>query len=389
MTVEHDARAMIEPAPGDGTAADRDAPAPGPEPRAMAPGSPSFLGRLGLAIAYPRRALAVAADRHHAGRSGSDLIAAIVLVLAATRLRGFATAAWLGGSVDLGVGIRAALLVLTTTLTVDLGLLVLGALVVFAFGGRRYPLGRAFDLACVAALPLLLVDLGATVVVRTAGITTVPAAMSWFMTGTSYGWMGVLIALATRQARSAQLRAPALPAEVATRARRLGWGVAAIAAIGIAVQIVWIAGNLELVKPMKHGDQAPAFALAQVGPTGKLGERVTLAASRGKVTVLDFWATWCTPCLASMPRLEQLARSHPDVAVITINMDDPARARALFDEHGYTMKLLADDGDASQRYGASAIPYTVIIDRSGVVRNVVRGTGADLAAIVDAVRASE
>lgn len=355
----------------------------------MAPGSPSFLGRLGLAIAYPRRALAVAADRRHAGRSGSDLIAAIVLVLAATRLRGFATAAWLGSSVDLGVGMRAALLVLTSTLTVDLGLLVLGALVVFAFGGRRYPLGRAFDLACVAALPLLLVDLGATVVVRTAGITTVPAAMSWFMTGISYGWMGVLIALATRQARSAQLRAPALPAEIATRARRLGWGVAAIAAIGIAVQIVWIAGNLELVKPMKHGDQAPAFALSQVGPTGELGDRVTLAASRGKVTVLDFWATWCTPCLASMPRLEQLARSHPDVAVIAINTDDPARARALFNEHGYTMKLLADDGDASQRYGASAIPYTVIIDRSGVVRNVVRGTGADLAAIVDAVRASE
>src|SRR5262249_30252393 len=60
---------------------------------------PRFGGRLGLAIAHPRWALTVAVDRKHAGRSGSDLIAAIVLLLAATQLRGLATAVWLGSSV--------------------------------------------------------------------------------------------------------------------------------------------------------------------------------------------------------------------------------------------------------------------------------------------------
>src|SRR5262249_40348206 len=116
---------------------------------------PRFGGRLGLAIAHPRWALTVAVDRKHAGRSGSDLIAAIVLLLAATQLRGLATAVWLGSSVDLGLGMRAALRVLTGTLTIDLALLVLGALVVFALAGARRDLGRACDLACVAALPLL------------------------------------------------------------------------------------------------------------------------------------------------------------------------------------------------------------------------------------------
>ena len=379
-------------APG-GAKAATDEPSRGREPLRGASGGPRFFTRfgtrLGLAIAHPRWALTVAADRDHAGRSGSDLIAALLLLLAATQLRGLATAVWLGSSVEPGLGIRAALRVLTGALTVDLGLLVLGALVLFALAGARRNLGRAFDLACVAALPLLFVDLGATVWVRAAGIAAVPAPVGWLLSGLSYGWMGALIALAMRPARLAPARVPSPPAEVVTRARRLGGGVAAVTALGIAVQIVWIAGNLELVKPMKTGDAAPALALAQIGPDGTLGERLTLATTRGKVTVLDFWATWCKPCLASMPRLEKIARSHPDVAVVTVNLDDAIAARALFNERGYTMKLLADDGDVSQRYGVSSIPHTVLIDRSGVVRDVVRGTGTDLAALVEAIRTSE
>jgi thiol-disulfide isomerase/thioredoxin len=351
-------------------------------------GSSSFWERLGLAIVHPRWALTVAADRDHAGRSGSDLIAAIFLLLAATQLRGLASAVWLGSTAEPGLGMRLAMRVLTGALTVDLGLLVLGALVVFAFAGVRRNLGRAFDLACVAALPLVFVQLGATVVVQIADLT-VPGAVSWLLSGISYGWMFWLIGLATRSAQVAPVRAPALPAEIRTPVRRLGWGVAVVAAAGIVAQTVWIANNLELVKPMKTGVPAPAFSLAQIGPTGELGAPLTLAATRGKVTVLDFWATWCKPCLAAMPRLEKLARSHPEAVVLAINIDDPVAARALWSERGYTMTLLADDGDVSQRYGATTIPHTVIIDPSGVVREVVRGAGADLAASVERAGASE
>jgi thiol-disulfide isomerase/thioredoxin len=349
---------------------------------------PGLFTRLGLAIVHPRWALTVAADRRHAGRSGSDLIAAILLVLAATQLRWLVSAAWLGTAVQAGLGLRAAVRVLTGTLTFDLALLVLGALVVFAGAGARRNLGRAFDLACVAALPLLFVALAANVAVGVAGLTHL-AAVGWLITGASCAWMGALIALAIRPARIAPRRAPPVPAEALTPARRIGWVLAALVAAGVAVQAAWIAGNLELVKPMTTGDEAPGISLAQIDATGKLGEPVTLAATRGKVTVIDFWATWCQPCLASMPRLERLARTHPDVAVLAINLDDPAGARAVFNEHGYTMKLLADDGDVSQRYGVSSIPHTVIIDRRGRIRDVVRGTGVDLAAIVDSIRASD
>lgn len=113
-----------------------------------------------------------------------------------------------------------------------------------------------------------------------------------------------------------------------------------------------------------------------------------IAGARVPVLV-DFWATWCGPCLAAMPRLDQLARKHPDVSVLAINLDDAAAARALFDEHHYAMTLVADDGDASQRYGVSSIPHTVLIDRHGVVREVIRGATSDLAARVEALVAAE
>src|SRR5437868_11255154 len=71
----------------------------GRERRSVTAHRPRLLTRLGLAIVHPRMALAAAADRRDAGRAGSDLIAAIALVLAATQLRGLATAVWLGSSV--------------------------------------------------------------------------------------------------------------------------------------------------------------------------------------------------------------------------------------------------------------------------------------------------
>src|SRR5258705_121546 len=115
---------------------------PGASPgSAGSPGSPGLAARLGLAILHPRWALTVAADRRHAGRSGTDLIAAIVLLLAATQLRRLATAIWLGGAVEPGLGVRAVTHVLSGALTVTLGLLLLGAGVGFALAGPRRNLG--------------------------------------------------------------------------------------------------------------------------------------------------------------------------------------------------------------------------------------------------------
>ena len=349
---------------------------------------PRFVARVGLAIVRPRWALSIAGDRRFAGRSGSDLLALIGLVLLATELRGLFGAGWMAAEVQVSLGLRVAVHVLTRALTVDLGFLLLGALLLWAIAGAKRDLGRAFDLACVAAIPLLLVDLGATVVVRGFELD-VPQVVSWMLAGTSWGWSGALIALATRPARVAPMK-PAPPPDVVVRAgRHAGWGVIGVALVGLAMQTLWIVRHLESMRPVSTGERAPALALPAIGPGGAPGPQVTLAASLGKVTVIDFWATWCGPCLKALPGLDRIARK-PDVTVLAINLDDAAAARGLFDERGYAMTLLADDAEVSERYGVTTIPHTIVVGRDGTVQLVGRGAGlGDVEAAVDAAIARQ
>lgn len=343
----------------------------------------SWFARVGLAIVRPRWALASAADRRNAGRSGSDLIVLIAVLIVATQLRGIVGAVWLGIVVDGMLGLRGVTQILTRALTVDLAFLVLGAFVLFAGAGPKRNLGRAFDLACVAAIPLIVVELCATAIVRGVGVTdsSVPMSVGWVLAAISWGWAGALLALAWRPARSAATP-PEPPAEVVRPAKYTGLALALLAAAGIVFQVGWLARNLDSLRPVSVGNAAPAFALRAIGPTGTLGEPRGI--TPGKITVIDFWATWCKPCIVALPKLE--AMQSPDVEVLTINLDDPKAARELFDQQRYTMPLLADDGGTSERYGVSSIPHTVVIGRDGMVVRVFRGSTKDLATTVEQIR---
>lgn len=347
--------------------------------------APGLVARIGLALVRPRWALAVAGDRRSAGRSGTDLIVLIAIVLAATQLHQLVGAVWLGGAIDAGLGLRVVTRILTDALTLDLLFLVLGAIALWLGAGPRRNLGRAFDLACVAAIPLLVAELGATVIVRAAD-AQLPIAAGWILRGASWGWAGVVLALAWRPARSAALVVPPPPPEVVRPARLAGRAVIAVAVLGVGLHVAWIARNLDLIRPVDDGMAAPGFALPAIGPRGELGRPFVLG--KGRVTVLDFWATWCGPCLRAMPKLDALAARHPEVDVIAVNLDDAAAARAMFDQRGWTkLVLVADDGAVSRRYNVSTIPHTVVIDASGIVRHVARGGAFDAEAAVRAALA--
>ena len=348
----------------------------------MSVAEPSWLARIGMALAAPRRALALAGDRRAAGRAGSDLIALIVLVVLVTQLRGLIGAAWIGATVDPGLGLRAATRLVTRALTLDLAYLAVAALVYWLTAGRRRDLGRAFDLACVAAIPLFVVDLVAAVVVRALD-ADVPPALGWVISSISWAWAAIVLAHAWRTPVTAAVE-PA-PAATVRRGRRAGWAVVALAAASAAVQVAWIARNVELVRPMTAGEPAPRVALRAIGPGGALGAVLEPAvAAAGQVVVLDFWATWCGPCLQALPRLEAFDR-RADVMVVAVNLDDPAAARALFDRAGYRMALVADDGATSERFGVTTLPHTVVIDRAGVVRAVGRGRLGEVEAALGAL----
>jgi thiol-disulfide isomerase/thioredoxin len=327
-----------------------------------------------MALVRPHAALALAGNRKHAGRSGSDLLGAIAILVICTQLRGVLAALWLGQAVSWTLGGRALLQLLQGTLTIDLGVLVVAAAVIFAASGRRREVGRAFDLACVALVPLVFVQLVAMVAAHFAD-ATIPAAVVY---GPGLAWTGALVALGGLEGRRGGASGDSVP----RAAKVAGVAVALVAAAGGWWQAIWIYNHVDYVRPMTAGAQAPAFSLPAVGPEGALGPPVTLASTKGKIVVIDFWATWCGPCLQSMPRLDALAHAHPDVVVLAVNLDNPKAARELFDERKYAMTLVADDSDVSERYGVSAIPHTVIVDRTGQVRAVSRGGDADLEMIV-------
>jgi len=318
----------------------------------------------------PRAAFALAGDRDHAGRSGSDLLVSLVVLILATRLRVLVQAGWAGAALGAQYAIRLVVQLLTDALTIDLGILLIAGVAIWASAGPRRQLGRSFDLACVAVLPLVFVDLIAGVIVHAFDLA-LPMPVMWILTALTYAWTGSLVALAMLEARR-----PMVPPEAG--APRAGWALVAIAIAGLAFQGVWIARHIEQLRPMTSGNPAPALALPAIGPHGELGPKVAFAP--GKITVIDFWATWCNPCLKSLPHLDAFARKHPEVNVYAIAMDEPVDSRALFDEQHYSPTLLLDDKDTSTRYGATTIPYTVVIDRAGNVRQAHTGGGLDLEA---------
>jgi thiol-disulfide isomerase/thioredoxin len=115
------------------------------------------------------------------------------------------------------------------------------------------------------------------------------------------------------------------------------------------------------------GSKAPDFLWVQPsgGPT-------RLTALRGKPVVLNFWATWCKPCLAEMPRLEQTARDNPGIAFYEIDLDeDGAKVRGFFDslEITYLVPLIDVGSVVARAYGlGQGVPTTFFIDADGVIR---------------------
>ena len=120
------------------------------------------------------------------------------------------------------------------------------------------------------------------------------------------------------------------------------------------------------------GRPAPDFTLQTVD-----GESVTLSHLRGQVVVLNFWATWCPPCRAEMPALQEVydARRAEGLTVLAIDQNEPADLVSSFrDELGLTFPLLLDPGYfVSDRYRIGVLPTTFFVDRSGVIRDVVLG----------------
>ncbi len=128
--------------------------------------------------------------------------------------------------------------------------------------------------------------------------------------------------------------------------------------------------------PVEPGSSAPDFRAVTVDgePHGR-----TMADYRGKVVLLNIWATWCAPCRIEMPSIEQLHKSYArrGLKVVAISVDDPGMAPQIVDfvnQFGLTFDVLHDpEGKIREQYQTTGYPETVIIGRDGVIRRKLIG----------------
>ncbi|HLA99517.1 MAG TPA: TlpA disulfide reductase family protein [Anaerolineales bacterium] len=124
----------------------------------------------------------------------------------------------------------------------------------------------------------------------------------------------------------------------------------------------------------REGFSAPDFTLELLG-----GGQASLSGLRGKVVLVNFWATWCPPCRAEMPAIEKIYQSFKPLGleVLAVNLtdqDSEAAVAAFVQELDLTFPIPLDrDGSVSARYLLRGLPSTFFVDRQGVIRSVVVG----------------
>jgi peroxiredoxin len=153
-------------------------------------------------------------------------------------------------------------------------------------------------------------------------------------------------------------------------------------------KLVWVVG-LALaaclagtVSALETGGPAPDFRLADL-----TGKQVALSDYKGKVVVLDFWASWCGPCREELPVLERLNKSYAGqgLVVLGVNIDNQASAAKDFlKKLPVTFPVVHDaEKQVAKQFAPPTMPSSYIIDRSGKLRHVHAGYKASDAAKIE------
>lgn len=124
----------------------------------------------------------------------------------------------------------------------------------------------------------------------------------------------------------------------------------------------------------REGFLAPDFRLDTLD-----GTKVTLSDLRGKIVLINMWATWCPPCRAEMPALEKSYEQYRDSGVVILglnvtNQDSERDIPPFVEKFGLTFPILLDrDGSVSALYQLKGLPTTFFVNREGIIRTVVVG----------------
>jgi peroxiredoxin len=135
------------------------------------------------------------------------------------------------------------------------------------------------------------------------------------------------------------------------------------------------AGTKTVEIGLQEGNKAPNFQLKTLN-----GADVKLSDLRGKKVILNFWATWCPPCKAEIPHMQDfyVSRDKTKVEILAINLTtsekNPGNVKEFVKDRNVTFPVLLDqDGDIGAQYQAITIPTSYLIDSQGIVRKKIVG----------------
>ena len=132
----------------------------------------------------------------------------------------------------------------------------------------------------------------------------------------------------------------------------------------IALGMLLVSGCDRGDHPGRIGKAAPQFVLNDGTRT------IDLSKLRGRVVVLNLWATYCAPCIEELPSLLEMQKRMPEIAVVAVSIDqDPdVYHKFLLDHHVDLLTVRDEEMRVNALYGTAQIPETYIIDRQGIVR---------------------
>jgi len=161
------------------------------------------------------------------------------------------------------------------------------------------------------------------------------------------------------------------------------WKWTGSVAILAALLVLFARANRDRLRPVAPGEAAPDFSAFDLG-----GEERSLADYRGKVLLINIWATWCPPCQEEMPSMERLFQEidDEDFEILAVSVDAPfgeedalgrpgGNLPAYVEVHGFTFTILHDpSGRIQQQYQTTGVPESFVVDRDGVIFKKVAGS---------------